>query len=171
MVQIAPSPQLSNYEMPHARKVNTTQLSPKGHGNNTTTFDSIVHDSGRSPQGVSFTYEQQQSPNKNNYVGLKSNLKQSSIMLDEERQKNSVNPKHLRLIQRLILKYSSKFGTSDEVVTIIEKTVGRNLDGKSQVNPQLFDDIEREIDSQIQKLDSTFAYTPKLRAMKGVKQP
>ena len=56
-------------------------------------------------------------------------------MLDEERQKNSVNPKHLRLIQRLILKYSSKFGTSDEVVTIIEKTVGRNLDGKSQVNP------------------------------------
>jgi hypothetical protein len=58
-----------------------------------------------------------------------------------------VNPKHLRLIQRLILKYSAKFGTSDEVVSIIEKTVGRNLEGKSQVSPQLFDEIERDIES------------------------
>ena len=74
MAKIAPSPQLSNYEMiPHPRKVNTTQLSPKGHGNNSTTMDSIVHDAGKS-QGVSFSYEQL-SPHKNTYVGLKSNLK------------------------------------------------------------------------------------------------
>ena len=76
MAKIAPSPQLSNYELipPQPRKVNTTQLSPKGHGNNSTTMDSIVHDAGRS-QGVSFSYEKL-SPNKNtSYVGLKSNLK------------------------------------------------------------------------------------------------
>jgi hypothetical protein len=80
------------------------------------------------------------------------------------------------LIQRLILKYSSKFGTSEDVISIIEKTVGRHLDGKSQVSPSLFDEIEREIDHQISKLDLSFtdkkeAYTPKLRALKGLKQP
>ena len=73
MAKIIPSPQLSNYEVPHARKINTTQLSPKGHGGNSFTMDSIVNDAGKS-LGVSFSYEQQ-SPNKNSYVGLKSNLK------------------------------------------------------------------------------------------------
>ena len=57
------------------------------------------------------------------------------------------------------------------MVSIIEKTVGKNLDGKSQVSPQLFDEIERDIESQIQKIDSTFNYSPKLRAMKNAKQP
>ena len=87
-----------------------------------------------------------------------------------------MNPKRLRLIQRLILKYSAKFGTSEEVIGIIEKTVGRCLEGRSQVSPQLFDEIERDIDFQVQKLDNSFnekkdIYTPKLRALKGVKHP
>jgi hypothetical protein len=56
MAKIAPSPQLSNYEVPHARKINTTQLSPKGHGGNSVTMDSIVNDAGKS-LGVSFSYE------------------------------------------------------------------------------------------------------------------
>ena len=126
--------------------------------------------------GVSFSYENL-SPTKNGAVGLKSNLKQgSSITLDDELQKTSMNPKRLRLIQRLILKYSAKFGTSETVVNIIEKTVGRHMDGKSQVSPALFDEIERDIESQISRLDSSFyekieIYTPKLRALKGIKQP
>lgn len=78
----------------------------------------------------------------------------------------------------MILKYSSKFGTSDDVLAVIERAVHRNLDEKANINPQLFDDIEHEIVETLKGYGDTSPisfksslYTPKLRALKGIKQP
>ncbi len=49
------------------------------------------------------------------------------------------------LVQRLILKYSAQFGTSGEVLAVIQNTVAKNLEGKEKIKPHIFDEIEAEI--------------------------
>jgi hypothetical protein len=73
----------------------------------------------------------------------------------------------------LILKYSSRFGTSETVLATIERVVHRTLDGRQKITPALFDDIEREIESQLayDSSNNSFnqhSYTPKLRALRGL---
>lgn len=52
-------------------------------------------------------------------------------------------------MQRLVIKFSAKFGNSEEITDIIKSTIKTHLEGKDQVSPESFDAIEADIASKL----------------------
>jgi hypothetical protein len=89
--------------------------------------------------------------------------------------KPSGNPTRSKLYQRMVLKLSSKFGTSAAVMSVIKSALDRNLEGKAPIEPSVFDSIEEDIASSLNKGESGLItqQSPKRYAsiVRGVKSP
>lgn len=59
------------------------------------------------------------------------------------------NPAKSKLIKRLMIKFTSRFGSKEGDIKEITDTIKRHLEGKEHISPEIFDSIETELQQKL----------------------